>query len=123
MDSVKERFEKACQIAGIANKKGMMKEFAGLVKIPYGSLYNLLSRDKITSDAILKITDVVPISRTYLETGTGLADINCDGVSDYVHEDRVDELVKMYKELGSEDQRIIYQMTKRCWLSKPSMEF
>lgn len=111
MDSVEKRIKKAIELSGCKTRKA----FAGLINVTPDALKKWENRDGgITPAGILKITDKVNISRTYLETGTGLPELNASGISDYVHEDRVDELVQMYKELDPNDQRLIYQMTKRC---------
>lgn len=115
MDSVEKRIEKAIELSGCKTRK----LFSELIGVTPDALKKWENRETgITPAGIMKITDKVSISRTYLETGTGLPNLNKSGISDYVHEDRVDELLKMYKELDVMDQQIIYQMAKRCWLTK-----
>lgn len=119
MDSIEKRIEKAIELSGCKTRKA----FSEMIKVTPDALKKWEQRGGITPAGIIKITDHVRISRTYLENGTGVPDLNSSGVSDYVHEDRVDELVQMYKELDSSDQRLIYQITKRFWSTTPSMEF
>lgn len=119
MDTVKQRIENAVKLSNSKSRRAFCVE----IGIPYDTVNRWIDRENIPANGILAITSKVPISRTYLETGTGSPELTESGVSDYMHEDRIEELIKMYKEIPALDQQIIYQMTKRCWLTRPSMEF
>ena len=116
MDSVAIRIEKSIELSGCKTRK----EFSELIGVTPDALKKWENREGgITANGILKITSKIPISRTYLETGTGDPHLREDtGISNYAHEDRVDDVMRMYKELDPEDQRMIYLIIKRSWLTK-----
>lgn len=115
MEGVRERLGRCEALAGVKDRKALA-EFLG---IKYETMNTWIKKDKITASGILQITEKIPISKTYLEAGTGDPYLSEDtGLSNYAHEDRVDELVDMYKDLSAEDQRLIYQLVKRSWLTR-----
>jgi len=115
MDDIGQRLDMAAEIGGFKSRRNMCEN----LEIPYGTLNNWIKRSNIPANGILEITSKIPISRTYLETGTGDPHLREDtGISNYAHEDRVDDVMRMYKELDPEDQRMIYLIIKRSWLTK-----
>ena len=115
MVDVGKRLDKAAEIGGFRSRRQM----AGELDIPYSTMNKWVDRDKIPANGIMKITSKIKISRTYLETGTGDPLLGEDtGLSNYGHDDRVEEIVKMYKDMDDVDRQIIYQITKRLCQSR-----
>lgn len=113
MDTIAQRLDKAVEIGAYKSRRSM----ANILDIPYGTLNNWIKRDNISGDGILKITNKVKISRTYLETGEGDAELNKEtGISNYDHPVRIEDVARMFKDLSASDQKLIYAIVERCHL-------
>lgn len=108
MDSVEKRIEKAISLSGCKTKKS----FSELIGVTPDALKKWEIRGSITPAGIIKITDLVPISRTYLETGTGDHELSDIGVSNYAHDDREKDIINFYRKMGMEDKKHFYKLMK-----------
>jgi len=119
MTDVSKRLDLVSKIAGLKNKK----ELSEFIDIPYSTLSKWVTRNKITSDGILSIIKAgVPISINYLETGLGDAELTSSGVSNYNHEESIDNAEKMYRELSIEDKQIVYAVIKRLHQTSSALD-
>jgi len=118
MKTVGERLDKAAKIGGYRSRRQMARE----LDIPYSTMNKWVDRNSLPASAILKITNSIPISRTYLETGTGDAELVKEtGISNYGHPARADDIMAMYIELDMDDQKLIYQLAGRLHRDKETI--
>lgn len=109
MHTIEERIKEAIRLSDCKTRKA----FSELIGVTPDALKKWERRGAITAAGILKITAKVPMSRTYLEKGTGDAELTESGTSNYGNDDRAGEVVEMYKMLDSEDQEIVYRLINR----------
>lgn len=102
MDSVKQRIDKAMEIAGYENRSS----FSKFVKVSYPTMNKWIERNKITDKGINTITKSVRISKSYLETGEGEAELKKDkGLEDLTEEELIALLPK--------DQQVLIQSYRK----------
>lgn len=109
MDSVEKRIEKAIELSGCKTRK----LFSELIGVTPDALKKWENRETgITPAGIMKITDKISISRTYLETGTGDAELTNLGVSNYSHDDREKDIITFFRKMKMEDKKNFYKLMK-----------
>ena len=102
MDSIKQRIDKAMEIAGFSNRK----KFAGFIGISYPTVNRWIEREKIPDRGINAITDNVRISKSYLQTGEGEAELPEEkGLEDLTEEELIALLPK--------DQQVLIQSYRK----------
>lgn len=108
MDSVEKRIEKAIELSGCKTRKA----FSEMIKVTPDALKKWEQRGGITPAGIVKITDIVPISRTYLEKGDGDPELTDVGISNYAHDDRENDVISFYRKFSLEDKKYFYRLMK-----------
>jgi len=119
-----ERIAKARKKAGYSDQKSFSAELIknGFKVSPRTLADYELNNTEPKISTVREIAKICNVSFNWLIDGIGDAELTSSGVSNYNHEESIDNAEKMYRELSIEDKQIVYAVIKRLHQTSSALD-